>query len=74
MPMHKKLIDSERVQAIGQLQGKLQNDKLPHGEITRVANHFDVSRQSVHQLWKILSGTGDDLLTWYNDMEGVKCH
>ena len=70
MPTHKKLTDSERVQAIGLLQGKLQNNQLPHGEITRVANHFGVSRQSIHQLWKKFSGTGGDLLS--KSLENVK--
>ena len=31
--------------------------------VERVAKHFGVSRQSIHQLWKNFSGTGGDLLS-----------
>ena len=63
MPENKKLTDSERIQTVSWLQSKLQNNVLPHGEISTVAKRFGVSRQSIHQLWKNFSGTEGDLLT-----------
>jgi hypothetical protein len=51
------LTDDQRIRAVSLLQGAVENGQLRHGEISRVAEIFHVSRQAIHKLWKDFGGT-----------------
>jgi hypothetical protein len=57
MPKYRTLTDSQRIQALSLLQGAIKDGWLPHGELTKVAKIFGVSRQAIHVLWKNFGGT-----------------
>ena len=52
MGKHKKLTDAQRIRAFGLLQGALKDGKLPHGELTKIAKIFGVTRVTISNLWK----------------------
>ena len=56
MPKHRKLSRDEKKRAFLMLQGVMEDGRLPHGAIQKIAVKFGVTRGAISQLWKKCGG------------------